>query len=73
MGMGISRPLPMQIIAYNFCTSPELKGNCLLQLDTGSGKTALCFTVACEYVALGFKVIIINDSMELTFRDFKKA
>jgi archaellum biogenesis ATPase FlaH len=45
----------------------------LVQLDTGTGKTALCFTIACHYANLGNKVFIINVSEELTFRDFKKA
>ncbi len=46
---------------------------CLVQLETGSGKTALCFTIACYYASRGFKVFIVNESDELTFRDFKKV
>jgi Mrp family chromosome partitioning ATPase len=40
---------------------------------TGSGKTALCFTIACSFATRGLKVMIVNQSEELTFRDFKKA
>jgi superfamily II DNA or RNA helicase len=50
-----------------------MEGRWLVQLDTGSGKTALCFAVACFYARKGFKVLILNVSEELTFRDYKKA
>ena len=71
--MGIEVPLPLQAICYNFCSSHDLSGRWLLQLDTGSGKTALCFAVACHYAGLGFRVFVVNGSEELTFRDYKKA
>jgi hypothetical protein len=45
----------------------------MINLETGSGKTALCLTIACHYATTGLKVVIINDSDDLTFRDFKKA
>jgi hypothetical protein len=48
-------------------------GRWLIQLDTGTGKTALCFTIACHYANRGQRVFIINISEELTFRDFKRA
>jgi hypothetical protein len=42
-------------------------------LDTGSGKTALCYTLGCTFASQGLKTLIINSSDELTFRDFKQA
>ena len=45
----------------------------MIQLETGSGKTALCFTIASYYARKGLKAIIMNESEELTFRDYKKA
>jgi hypothetical protein len=45
----------------------------VIQLETGCGKTALCFTIACFYVNKGIKALIVNESEELTFRDYKKA
>ena len=71
--LGISSPLSLQQLCYNFCTSPELKGRWLVQLETGSGKTALSFTIASDHAARGYNVLIVNDSAELTFRDFKRA
>ena len=71
--IGIEVPLPLQAVCFNFCTSSMFKGRWLVQLDTGTGKTALCFTIACHYASLGNQVFIINVSEELTFRDFKKA
>jgi superfamily II DNA or RNA helicase len=71
--IGIEVPLPLQVLCFNFCTSNQLEGRWLIQLDTGTGKTALCFTIACYYANQGHKVLIINLSEELTFRDFKKA
>jgi superfamily II DNA or RNA helicase len=50
-----------------------MAGRWLIQLETGTGKTALCFAVACKYVDIGFKVLVLNVSEELTFRDYKKA
>ena len=44
-----------------------------MQLETGSGKTALSFVIACNSFFKGLKVLLINVSDELTFRDFKKA
>ena len=44
-----------------------------MQLETGSGKTALSFVIACNAYTKGLKVLLINVSEELTFRDFKKA
>lgn len=71
--IGIEVPLPLQAMCFNFCTSSIFKGRWLIQLDTGTGKTALCFTVACHYASLGKKVFIIHISEELTFRDYNKA
>ena len=70
---GISCPLPLQLMSYNLATDEAFDGKWMIQLDTGSGKTALCFTVAANYASRGFKSITINNSDELTFRDFKKA
>ncbi len=61
------------MVAYNLCTSDSLIGRWLVLLDTGSGKTALCFTIGCSYASKNYKVLIINSSEELTFRDFKLA
>ena len=44
-----------------------------MQLQTGTGKTSLCFALACQGVMQGLKVLIVNSSDELTFRDFQKA
>ena len=44
-----------------------------MQLETGSGKTVLSFVIACNAYTKGLKVLLINFSEELTFRDFKKA
>jgi len=71
--VGIEAPLPLQTACYNLCTSDSLDGRWLVQLETGSGKTALCFPVACHYSCNGNKVLVVNESEELTFRDFKKA
>ena len=60
-------------MSYNLITDEAFDGKWMIQLDTGSGKTALCFTVAANYASRGYKSIIINNSDELTFRDFKKA
>jgi hypothetical protein len=43
----------------------------MIQLETGSGKTALCFTIGCSFALKAVKTLIINSSEELTFRDFK--
>jgi hypothetical protein len=61
------------VLCFNFCTSSKFQGKWLIQLDTGTGKTALCFTIACFYASQGLKVFIINISEELTFRDYKKS
>ena len=44
-----------------------------MKLETGSGKTALSFVIACNAISKGLRVLLINVSDELTFRDFKKA
>ena len=44
-----------------------------MQLETGSGKTALSFVIACNAHTKGLKVLLINVSEELTFRDFLKS
>ena len=49
--VGIENPLPLQALCYNFCTSSSLSRRFLIQLDTGSGKTALCFTIGCFYAS----------------------
>jgi superfamily II DNA or RNA helicase len=49
--IGIENPLPLQVLCYNFSTSSRLSGRFLIQLDTGSGKTALCFTIGCYYAS----------------------
>ena len=51
----------------------NLQGRYLFQLETGSGKTALSYTIACHYACNGHRVLIVNESEELTFRDYKKA
>jgi archaellum biogenesis ATPase FlaH len=61
------------VVAFNLCTSEALLGRWLVLLDTGSGKTALCFTIACSFASKNHQVLIINSSDELTFRDFKLA
>ena len=33
----------------------------------------MCFTLGCAFSTQGLKVCIVNQSEELTFRDFKKA
>jgi hypothetical protein len=71
--LGIRYPLPLQELCYNFCTATNFSGRWVVQLETGSGKTALCFTVACNYFNKGYRVVIVNNSAELTFRDFMKA
>jgi superfamily II DNA or RNA helicase len=55
------------------CTSEDFEGRHVIQLETGCGKTALCFTIACHFAKKGMKALIINESEELTFRDYKKA
>jgi hypothetical protein len=45
----------------------------MIKLETGSGKTALCFTIGCSFASKAIKTLIINSSEELTFRDFKQA
>jgi superfamily II DNA or RNA helicase len=55
------------------CTSENFDGRHVIKLETGCGKTALCFTIACHYAKKGMKVLIVNESEELTFRDYKKA
>jgi hypothetical protein len=61
------------VVAFNLCTSETLLGRWLVLLDTGSGKTALCFTIGCSFASKDYQVLIINSSDELTFRDFKLA
>ncbi len=73
LAIGIEDPLPLQVICFNFCTSGNFNGRYVIQLETGCGKTALCFTIASHYAKKGLKAIIMNESEELTFRDYKKA
>ncbi len=73
LALGIEDPLPLQVVCINFCTSDIFQGRCVIQLETGCGKTALCYTTASYYAHIGKKGLIINESEELTFRDFKKA
>ncbi len=49
-GVGIEVPLPLQILCFNFCTKFASMGRWLVQLDTGTGKTALCYAIGCAYV-----------------------
>jgi hypothetical protein len=48
-------------------------GTYFLSYSTGQGKTALCLAIAAQRALLGEAVIILNASVELTFRDYKKA
>ncbi len=73
LALGRDDPLPLQVICYNLCSSMNFEGRYVIQLETGCGKTALCFVIACYYVSRGMKALIVNDSEELTFRDYKKA
>jgi hypothetical protein len=56
-------------------TCPEMDNDrSFFQLDTGQGKTALCYLIALRFVQVkGKSVFIVNKSDDLTFRDFKKA
>jgi hypothetical protein len=71
--IGIEVPLPLQILCFNFCTTVAMMSRWLVRLDTGTGKTALCYAIGSAYAYQGFKVIILNGSEELTFRDYEKA
>jgi superfamily II DNA or RNA helicase len=71
--IGIIQPLPLQILCFNFCKRGGADLRHLIQLETGQGKTALCLTIAAAFTKFGRRVLIINDSEDLTFRDFKKA
>jgi hypothetical protein len=66
--------LPAQHILLKF-TRPEFRNpRYFFQLDTGQGKTALCYLIALRIVLeKRRKVFIVNKSKDLTFRDYKKA
>ncbi len=66
--------MPAQHILLKF-TRPEFKNpRYFFQLDTGQGKTALCYLIALRIVLeKRKKVFIVNKSNDLTFRDYKKA
>ncbi len=66
--------MPAQHILLKF-TRPECKNTrYFFQLDTGQGKTALCYLIALRIVLeKRRKVFIVNKSKDLTFRDYKKA
>jgi superfamily II DNA or RNA helicase len=65
--------LPIQNLAFQLCTNFAADEKNFLQYQTGQGKTALCLAIACYLNQLGRRVFIINDSQELTFRDYKKS
>lgn len=50
-----------------------LESRHLIQLETGQGKTALCLAIGAFFINDCQKVFIMNQSEDLTFRDFKKA
>ena len=71
--IGIVYPLPLQILCFNFCKNLALDSRHLIQLETGQGKTALCLAIGAFFMNDSQKVFIMNQSEDLTFRDFKKA
>jgi hypothetical protein len=56
-------------------TKPDITNpRYFFQLDTGQGKTALCYLLALRIVLeKRTRVFIVNKSKDLTFRDYRKA
>ena len=71
--LGIASLTPQQTLGYNFFRTARSSSKWVMQLQTGTGKTSLCFALACQGFIQGLKVLIVNSSDELTFRDFQKA
>jgi hypothetical protein len=56
---GIANLLPSQHIAFKYCIN-VLEGKHFLQLDTGQGKTMLCYLIACMKAKEHRLTFIIN-------------
>jgi len=60
-------------VAFRLCLEGLVQGQHYFRYQTGQGKTALCIGIAVAKARQGSCVVVLNESLDLTFRDYKKA